>query len=40
MGGALGRLAAREARKVRNNGTKVIYTVHSFHFYKGAPIVN
>jgi glycosyltransferase EpsD len=37
MGGALGRLAAREARK---NGTKVIYTAHGFHFYKGAPIVN
>lgn len=37
MGGALGRLAAREAR---NNGTKVIYTAHGFHFYKGAPIIN
>ena len=37
MGGALGRLAAREAR---NNGTKVIYTAHGFHFYKGAPIIS
>ena len=37
MGGALGRLAAREARK---NGTKVIYTAHGFHFFKGSPLVN
>ncbi len=37
MGGALGRLAARSARK---NGTKVIYTAHGFHFFKGAPLVN
>ena len=37
MGGAIGRLAAREARK---NGTKVFYTAHGFHFFKGAPIKN
>lgn len=33
----LTRLAARKARK---QGTKVIYTAHGFHFYKGAPLVN
>ena len=27
-------------RKVRKNGTKVIYTAHGFHFYKGAPFKN
>jgi len=37
MGGMLGRIAARSARK---KGTKVIYTAHGFHFYKGAPIQN
>ena len=26
--------------KVRKNGTKVIYTAHGFHFYKGAPLKN
>lgn len=31
------RLAARNARK---NGTKVLYMVHGFHFYKGAPKLN
>ncbi len=30
----LTRIAARKARK---KGTKVIYTAHGFHFYKGAP---
>lgn len=34
MGAALTRLAAKGARK---KGTKVIYTAHGFHFYKGAP---
>ena len=34
MGGIVTRLAARKARK---NGTKVFYTAHGFHFYKGAP---
>lgn len=33
----LTRLAARKARK---KGTKVIYTAHGFHFFKGAPLVN
>lgn len=28
------------AKKVRKNGTKVIYTAHGFHFYKGAPLKN
>lgn len=37
VGGVLTRLAARKARK---HGTKVIYTAHGFHFYKGAPIKN
>lgn len=37
VGAMLARLAARGARK---NGTKVIYTVHGFHFYKGAPLLN
>lgn len=37
IGGALGRIAAREARK---SGTQVVYTAHGFHFFKGAPIKN
>lgn len=37
MGGIVTRLAAREARK---QGTKVFYTAHGFHFYKGAPKKN
>lgn len=37
MGGVISRLAAR---KMRNNGTKVLYTAHGFHFCKGAPIKN
>lgn len=35
--GVVTRLAARKARK---KGTKVIYMVHGFHFYHGAPILN
>ena len=35
--GVMTRLAAKNARK---NGTKVIYMVHGFHFYKGAPLKN
>ena len=38
VGGVLTRLAARKAREKYN--TKVIYTAHGFHFYKGAPIHN
>jgi len=37
MGGVLARLASIKARKSK---TKVIYTAHGFHFYKGAPILN
>lgn len=37
IAGFLTRLVARKARK---NGTKVIYTAHGFHFYKGAPLLN
>lgn len=37
VGGVLTRLAARKYRK---KGTKVIYTAHGFHFYKGAPLLN
>ena len=37
VAGFLTRLAARTARK---NGTKVLYTAHGFHFYKGAPFIN
>lgn len=33
----LTRLAARKSRR---HGTKVIYTAHGFHFYKGASIIN
>lgn len=34
MGGVLARLAAKSQK------TKVIYTAHGFHFYKGAPLLN
>lgn len=37
MGSAVTRFAAKNARK---NGTRVIYTAHGFHFFKGAPILN
>lgn len=37
MGAMLARLAAR---KVRKKGTKVVYTAHGFHFFKGAPLKN
>lgn len=33
VGGVLGRLAARRARK---KGTRVIYTAHGFHFFQGS----
>lgn len=35
MGGVLARLAGRRARK--NDGLKVLYTAHGFHFFKGSP---
>ena len=37
MGSVVTRLAARGARA---KGTKVIYTAHGLHFFKGAPLVN
>lgn len=37
VGAMIARLAAMTARK---RGTKVIYTAHGFHFFKGAPLVN
>lgn len=35
VGGAIARLAAKKNKKM-----KVIYTVHGFHFFKGAPLKN
>ncbi len=37
VGGMLGRLCARSVRK---QGTKVVYTAHGFHFFRGAPVKN
>lgn len=37
VGAMLTRLAAKQMRK---HGTKVFYTAHGFHFYKGAPAIN
>ena len=37
MGSVVTRLAAKGARK---HGTRVIYTAHGFHFFKGAPLLN
>lgn len=37
MGSVVTRLAARATRK---KGTRVIYTAHGFHFFKGAPLLN
>ena len=38
VGGVLTRLAAKKVRKKYQ--TRVIYTAHGFHFYKGAPLLN
>lgn len=38
MGSVVTRIAARKSRKKFN--TRVIYTAHGFHFYKGAPLKN
>lgn len=38
MGSVVTRLAAKQARKKYK--TRVIYTAHGFHFFKGAPILN
>lgn len=37
VGGIVGRLAARKARK---NGCQVFYTAHGFHFFQGGPKKN
>jgi|LGOV01.1.fsa_nt_gb glycosyltransferase involved in cell wall biosynthesis len=37
IGGVIARVACKGVRK---NGTKVVYTAHGFHFYKGAPKIN
>ncbi len=37
VGGLLARMASR---KVRKRGTKVFYTAHGLHFFKGAPLKN
>ncbi len=37
VGAMIARLAAMGARK---KGTKVIYTAHGFHFFRGAPLAN
>ena len=38
VGGIITRLAAAASRK--KNKTKVIYTAHGFHFFRGAPLIN
>lgn len=38
MGSVVTRLAARQARKKYH--TRVIYTAHGLHFFKGAPLIN
>lgn len=38
MGSVVARLAAKKARK--KYGTRVVYTAHGFHFYKGASKLN
>ena len=40
IGGLLSRLAARDMRIGNGGSTKVIYTAHGFHFFKGAPLLN
>jgi len=37
VGGMIARLCARAARR---QGTRMIYTAHGFHFFKGAPLRN
>lgn len=38
MGGVMARLASKKLRSMGR--TKIIYTAHGFHFYKGAPLLN
>lgn len=40
IGGLLSRVAARDMRVSNGGNTKVIYTAHGFHFFKGAPLLN
>lgn len=40
MSGVLARLAANKVYKITNRFVPVIYTVHGFHFFKGAPFKN
>lgn len=37
MGGVITRIIGKKQRK---KGTKIIYTAHGFHFFKGSPIIN
>lgn len=37
MGGAITRIIGK---KLRKQGTKIIYTAHGFHFYKGGPVLS
>lgn len=37
VGGAIGRMAAKNLRR---SGTKILYTAHGLHFYRGAPLWN
>ena len=37
IGGVIARLACKD---VRNKGTKVVYTAHGFHFFRGASFMN
>lgn len=37
VGGLVARLGAKKARQ---NGTKVLYFAHGFHFFRGAPLIN
>ena len=40
IGGLLSRIAARDMRKGKGGRTKMVYTAHGFHFFKGAPLMN
>lgn len=40
IGGLLSRVAARDMRLGKGGKTKMIYTAHGFHFFKGAPLMN
>lgn len=40
IGGLLSRVAARDMRRGNGGRTKMVYTAHGFHFFKGAPLIN